>query len=162
MAQTRMYHQQHLHHNNKKIIFIRKTLLFSLILFGFIWFIRQTLLIPCTVFTSRYGAPLSPVLSTGPSAYDYGTGWVIILPIPCAWKAHCLYGVRYGAPLAPVVSYEPQASTTAAPTLAPSTQTLAPSTQTQTTYAETTFDVVPVPEPEVGAWLNNLPLIVWA
>ena len=23
-----------------------------------------------------YGAPLSPVISTAPAAYDYGTGWV--------------------------------------------------------------------------------------
>jgi len=61
-----------------------------------------------------YGAPLSPVLSTGPAAYDYGTG--------------------YGAPLAPVVSYEPPTTTT----------TTAPSTADTTTavVAETTEEVV--------------------
>ena len=59
-------------------------------------------LTPCKVFDSRYGAPLSPVLSTAPAAeYDYntGTGWVIspfnatyLLPIPSAW-----IGIPWGA-----------------------------------------------------------------
>ena len=103
-------------------------------------------------YDSRYGAPLSPVLSTAPAAYDYGTGWVIspfylFLVLEFLEKL-TICVVRYGAPLAPVVSYEYASATTAAPTLAPSTQTQTTQTQTQTTYAQTT-SAVAVPEEEV-------------